>query len=639
MKNKINWNLKHCVFAVLSVLVLTGFMGCRRQTIEHPSPNEKIPVSITTDFNKPITRMDGTNYETDDQVGLFLLEQPNKIAETRYVNNHCFSYDGTSWEAGSPIYYPTKTGLCDLYLYYPYQQTALPAGSSVLRFVVQPDQRTAQNCMKSDLLVAKLESVTPSVTPVAFVSKHKLVEINVRLLPGDGYDSAQEMLESNPVVTLMGVFTGISYDMESDECSAPTDKDNVKFLSEPVEKEGAVVGYRAIIVPQTVAAGHKVMNVKAGGKSFNFYFENDFVMNAGTQLTLTLEITPANSGIEGTISVSVGEWENKEEHSGKLEEDTDPDEEQEEEEPLEGETPAEGYVINIPDFSQSLVYVAMDGEVRIAEICREYLLGAGVNNQAIVVYPIVEEVTDLSKGFVAQILDADGGNPLAEQVHGGSVRWYSATNSVSFQEGSSAPVSSIYISTEGVITTTAIQNATTATVTPDLINDDRDTPYPIVKIGTQYWMARNLKVTTLRDGTAIQADVSNAWKNGLEETKITKLLYCKNQAGDEYLYSLPVAQSQDIAPVAWKVPATADWELLKEYVDGDAAALKQSSWEEGTNLSGFSAGAYGYRSASVYSNNVASFWTSNGVSFEIYGTSLAIQSGSKYGFSIRCVRE
>ena len=62
-------------------------------------------------------------------------------------------------------------------------------------------------------------------------------------------------------------------------------------------------------------------------------------------------------------------------------------------------------VPTLDDFKDSWVLKVMYGDKQVAEVCREYLCGEGINNQAIVVYPMTGSTADISRGFVAAVLD------------------------------------------------------------------------------------------------------------------------------------------------------------------------------------------------------------------------------------------
>lgn len=108
----------------------------------------------------------------------------------------------------------------------------------------------------------------------------------------------------------------------------------------------------------------------------------------------------------------------------------------------------------------------------------------------------------------------------------------------------------------------------TATFYP---GDDIDNNhYDLVVIGTQVWMADNLKTTRLNDGTAIPLVTGNSlW------AVTTSPAYCwrNNDEGtykDPYgaLYNWHTVNSGKLCPAGWHVPLESDWTRLELYLGG-----------------------------------------------------------------------
>lgn len=125
--------------------------------------------------------------------------------------------------------------------------------------------------------------------------------------------------------------------------------------------------------------------------------------------------------------------------------------------------------------------------------------------------------------------------------------------------------------------------------------------YKTVTIGTQIWMAENLKTTKYNDGTAIQLVTDNTvWKNSASPA------YCwyKNDEGtykNTYgaLYNWYAVSTGKLSPSGWHVPSDSEWTTLISFLGGDAVSggkLKEmgtAHWlspnSGATNENGFSA--------------------------------------------------
>ena len=172
--------------------------------------------------------------------------------------------------------------------------------------------------------------------------------------------------------------------------------------------------------------------------------------------------------------------------------------------------------------------------------------------------------------------------------------------------------------------------------------DERDNEeYKIVEIGTQIWMAENLKY---------DVGPGNSW-------------YYNNNPllGDVYgfLYDFQIAQT--VCPTGWHLPSDAEWDTLFNYLGGDSVAgykLKeagQTHWASPNNASnstGFTALPGGYRdAANVTFNDLtykAYFWSTEPGDFgSAYGRKMLwdvdyverINVDQNNGMSVRCVKD
>ncbi len=198
------------------------------------------------------------------------------------------------------------------------------------------------------------------------------------------------------------------------------------------------------------------------------------------------------------------------------------------------------------------------------------------------------------------------------------------------------------------------------------VKDKDGNTYKTIVIGTQTWMAENLRTTKYNDGTAIPLVTDNAsWTN------ITTPGYCwydNNQAanGNTYgaLYSWYTVETGDLCPTGWHVPTDAEWTILTDFLGGDSVAgghLKESGtvhWNSpntgATNSSGFTAlpgsgrGAFNGGFGDIGSSGC---WWSSSASYSTYNVwirgldndkSRVQRTNSfhnKEGFSVRCVRD
>ncbi len=136
--------------------------------------------------------------------------------------------------------------------------------------------------------------------------------------------------------------------------------------------------------------------------------------------------------------------------------------------------------------------------------------------------------------------------------------------------------------------------------------------YPVVTIGTQTWMAENLKTTRYNDGTVIPNVTDNAtWST------TTSGSYCDYLNTPAYSttygklynwYAVGSTNTKNVCPTGWHVPIDAELTTLQSFLGGEIVAggkLKEKGtthWltpnTSATNETGFTALPGGYRSAS-----------------------------------------
>ncbi|MEN8250094.1 MAG: fibrobacter succinogenes major paralogous domain-containing protein [Bacteroidota bacterium] len=195
------------------------------------------------------------------------------------------------------------------------------------------------------------------------------------------------------------------------------------------------------------------------------------------------------------------------------------------------------------------------------------------------------------------------------------------------------------------------------------ITDIDENNYSTIEIGSQIWMAENLKTTKYNDGTpiSIETDIEE-WANLSTEA------YCwydndevTNKPDYGALYNLYAVNTGKLCPSGWHVPTYTEMNVLLDYLGGWEVAggkLKESGTKHwfgtntgATNESGFTGLPGGFRDYNGKFYNMrfsASFWTTtDNVSSAWYWSLLFdeiyvfhnLYHNYNYGRSVRCVRD
>ena len=125
-----------------------------------------------------------------------------------------------------------------------------------------------------------------------------------------------------------------------------------------------------------------------------------------------------------------------------------------------------------------------------------------------------------------------------------------------------------------------------------MISDFDGNVYPTVIIGTQEWMARNLRVSHYRNGDAIPNVTTEADWNALSTGAFC--WYNNNLVTYEPLYGklynwFAVNDDRKLCPSGWHVPSDAEWTTLTDFLGGLSVAggkLKEKGTEHWFNITG-----------------------------------------------------
>ena len=199
------------------------------------------------------------------------------------------------------------------------------------------------------------------------------------------------------------------------------------------------------------------------------------------------------------------------------------------------------------------------------------------------------------------------------------------------------------------------------------ITDVEGNTYKTVYIGTQQWMAENLKVSKYNDGTTIPNITDNTqWYN----LTTGAWAYYNNDAANNakygklynwYAVSPTTNGNKNICPTGWHVPTDAEWTVLTDYLGGQTISggkLKEvgtTNWNSpntgATNMSLFTGLPGGDRASNGFYYSIGSlgYWwssiesiTSNAWTRNLslnYGDAYRSSSFKKNGLSVRCLRD
>ena len=207
------------------------------------------------------------------------------------------------------------------------------------------------------------------------------------------------------------------------------------------------------------------------------------------------------------------------------------------------------------------------------------------------------------------------------------------------------------------------------TVPTGTVSDLEGNVYKTVVVGTQTWMAENLKTIKLTDGTMIPLVTDNSsWSN---LTTPARSYYSNDSVSykslNGALYNWYTVQTKKLCPTGWHVPSDAEWTILATSLGVDSLAggklkeLGSINWFlpnlYATNSTGFTAMPSGYRffngsynnigysgnwwSTTEYTTSTARFFYlvySKGYAYDNKTTTGKNFVDKLYGLSVRCLK-
>lgn len=618
-----------CLIAA-ATLLLTSCVNYIQEDAEseekEPTTSGNIPIRISTQILSVHTQVRNTNFKNNDAVGLYVLTDGQNLNNERHVDNARFICTSSTLIPDKEIYFPQGGGSCNFVSYYPHQELGVQEGESSIDISINPNQSTptAYNC--SDFMTASVADIAPTKNVINLNYYHRLCQLNIILKPTS--DDNLEEIKKSASVMISNAFTKATYEFGDNEFTAlSTPKEITPNGTWSIDTEKhKLTGKKALLIPQSTDNLKVILRIN--GRTFSASLPDNLILASNTSSEITLHCN-TQIGIDEIVP-SIGEWQEGSKSDVDLEE--------------EKKNPTID-IANL-NFEQTHVHhIVNNSNTVIAEVCKEYLVSEGIDAQAIVLYP----ANNKTEGTVLQVLNK------SEDVHGGTVLWNLAENLLTYTPGNKAPISSIYIDSDGELSLEKPAESSQSIASRGYMLTDRRglevNSYPIVKIGTQYWMRENLNTTLYNTGAPITK---------ITNPKQTTAGY--QMEGGNRFYNKAAVIRGILPPIGWKIPSAEEWGSLKTYIDNRAALLKSGNqWESfenitpANNLTGFKGEPIGLFSKSqessmfFYKYQYVVYWSMGSSPTTLASTGVMLKfdndnaKGANYNdncsYSIRCIKE
>ena len=239
------------------------------------------------------TRADEAGFADGDRFGLFVVNysggNPGELTLSgNQVNNVAVAYNANagSWQPSADIYWQDNVTPADIYGYYPFNNGMADVGA--YSFEVNSDQSIAgaegDMCSyeASDLLWAKTAKATPG-KKVELRFSHVMAGVKVVLEQGSGFDG-DAWSKLSKIVTVDNTVRSSNVDLSTGTVT-PVGSYDRNIVMNP---EGDA--WRAVVVPQAVAAGKSVIGITIDGKPYSYTRTDGMKYTAGKLHTFTIKI-------------------------------------------------------------------------------------------------------------------------------------------------------------------------------------------------------------------------------------------------------------------------------------------------------------------------------------------------------------
>lgn len=312
-------NLRNKFFAAL--VACLALAGCAGEKLDEAGGDADgfadVPITLSGDISQVYqTRVNDGGFVDGDRMGIYVVDYEGEIpgglkTSGNRADNVWFQFDGGTrkWNSAREIYWKDRNTHVDIYGYYPF--TAVEDVSS-LSFEVRKDQSgeasggELSGYEASDFLWGKAADVAPTSNTVNVSLSHRMASVRIALREGTGFAKG-EWADASKSVLVTGTGRAASIDLADGSVKVDGESDGSGIIPSRVGDE-----WRAIVVPQTLPAGTRLVAITVDGLPYGFARDEDFTFTAGKQHNFTINVNKKPEGdFEFVLSdESITAWEN-----------------------------------------------------------------------------------------------------------------------------------------------------------------------------------------------------------------------------------------------------------------------------------------------------------------------------------------
>lgn len=288
------------------MLLLGVFVGCQDEMVDTGTGAEKAQsISLSSKieldartYSGGLARLQDVQLVAGRELSLFITETGD--LNTALYNNVKITSDGNGNFTHQAMFYPMSGNNIDFFAVHPYASAA--SLDNELSVTIASDQASDNNYLQSDLLYASKANVVRSKNSVLLNFAHKLSKLEFTIKKGD-----EAELTDLSKVSVLGVKPSTSINLTNGALGAATGAATdvvVRGVRGAAAGETELGGMDAIIVPQTIAQGVKLFEIKIG--TVNYYYQTTEALSFLEGKKYNLQLTIKQTGIE--ITSVITDW-------------------------------------------------------------------------------------------------------------------------------------------------------------------------------------------------------------------------------------------------------------------------------------------------------------------------------------------
>lgn len=306
----------------LSLVSIPAFVlliaSCKSDDFGGKSDSEgDLPITLEGEITNVLTtRANDGGFVDGDEIGVYIVNyngsDPGILKNGgNHVDNAKFTLneESGSWDVSRQIFYIDRHTLVDVFGYYPYSN---PENVNAYKFSVKTDQsKTYQNgemggYEASDFLWGKVAGVEPSANAIRLSMNHKMANLRVNLVEGEGFSSGEwAQLEKHVLIT--NTVKDAEINLATGDVTSCGDVDSKKIVPPSQNDE-----WRGIVVPQIVKGGTQLLDISVCGQPYKFTPAEDVSLVSGKMCTFSIKVDKKDSSGKFTFTLigeSITPWE------------------------------------------------------------------------------------------------------------------------------------------------------------------------------------------------------------------------------------------------------------------------------------------------------------------------------------------